>query len=77
MATIVNQQPPERVALVERTDNSGWGVAVLILVIVIAVGAYAYFHYHRAAQPTSGGTNINVTLPGGTTNDGSTDTTGY
>ena len=70
MATIVNTPGPERVVEVRRTDSSGWAVAVLILVVVIAVGAYAWVHYHRAAPAASGGTNINVTLPGGTTDTG-------
>lgn len=68
MATIVNNPSPgpDRIVEVERTDSSGWAVAVIILLIVIVVGGYAWFHYHRAAAPAaSGGTNINVTLPTG------------
>lgn len=73
MATIVNNpQPNERIIQVDRTDSSGWAVAVIILLIVIVGGIWAYAHYHRAAAPApSGGTNINVTLPGGTTDNGS------
>ena len=70
MATIVNN-PPERVVEVDRGDSGGWAVSVIILLVVIAVGAYAWIHYHHAAQPASGGTNINVTLPAGTQNSGS------
>lgn len=70
MATIVNNPGPDRIVEVDRTDSSGWAMAVLILVVVIAVGAYAWVHYRHAATPASGGTNINVTLPAGTTNSG-------
>ncbi len=61
MATVINNPG-------ESSDSSGWAVAVIILLIVIAGGAYAWFRYHRAAAP--GDTNINVTLPTGTQDNG-------
>lgn len=68
MSTIINnpRAEPERTVLVESGDQSGgWAVAVVVLLLVIAGGTYWYVHYHRAgtAAQTSGGTNINVTLP--------------
>lgn len=68
MATIVNNPGPERVVEVDRTGDStgGWAVAVVILIAVI-VGIFAWVHYHPATAPTStGGSNINVTLPAAT-----------
>ncbi|MFA6278722.1 MAG: hypothetical protein WCS97_02790 [Candidatus Paceibacterota bacterium] len=44
-------------------SGAGWAVAVLILLAVIGVGAYFWLHYRGTAPATSGGTNINVTLP--------------
>lgn len=72
MATIINNPGSERVIEVDRTDSSsGWVVAVVILLAVIVVGSYAWFHYHRvAAATTSGGTNVNVTLPAPTSGTG-------
>lgn len=60
----------ERVVERERvvTDSSGWVFACFLLIVAIIAGVWAYFHYYRRAQPQpSGDTNINVTLPGGTT----------
>lgn len=68
MATIINNPGPERVVEVDRTADasSGWAVAVVVLIAVI-VGLLVWYHYHHAAAaPASGGTNINVTIPGGT-----------
>ena len=44
------------------SGGAGWAVAVIILLVVIAGGAYFWMHY-RTPVTTSGGTNINVTLP--------------
>lgn len=71
MTTIINtpnQPPTEKAVLVDMTDNSGWAIAVIILIAVIAFGGYYYMQHRAPAQNTSGGTNINVTLPD-TTNE--------
>lgn len=70
MATIVNNQPPERVVSVDRDDSGGWAVAVVILVIVVAIGGFLWYRSHRGAYTApaqSGSANINVTLPSGNT----------
>ena len=71
MTTIINtpnQPPVEKTTLVGVTDNSGWAIAVVILIAVIAFGGYYYMKHRAPAQNTSGGTNINVTLPETTQN---------
>ncbi len=61
MATIVNNPGPERV--VERTDSSGWVVAIIILLVLIA-GLFWWFRYYRAPAPAANeSANINVTIP--------------
>jgi hypothetical protein len=76
MATIVNNPGPERVVEVERSDTSGWAIAVIILIAVI-VGLVVWARYHRAPPaPSSGNTNINVSLPDGNTNTGTNGTPG-
>ncbi len=61
MATIVNNPGPERV--VERTDSSGWVVAIIILLAFVA-GLFWWFRYYQAPVPAAGDSaNINVTIP--------------
>lgn len=71
MATIINNPRSDRVVEVERpSDSGGWAVAVVVLIAVI-VALIVWFHYHHTVvvnPPASGGTNINVTLPGGASN---------
>lgn len=57
----------ERNTSTDTGDTGGWAVAVIILLAVVVIGGL-YFYYHRGAAPAApAGTNINVTLPGGTT----------
>ncbi len=62
----------ERRTVIDRRGDSstGWVVAVLILLAVIIGGVIVWKKYGHTSAPaqSSGGTNINVTLPGGTTN---------
>ena len=65
MATIVNNPGPERVVEVDRSDSSGWAVAVIVLVLVI-VGLFLWYRYYHTAPPAQNGSaNINVTFPSG------------
>lgn len=63
----------ERTVRVEKGESqTGWVVAVIVLIVVIIGGAYLWTHYRRApAAQEPNSTNINVTLPAGTTNPGS------
>ncbi len=64
MVTVVNNPGGERV--VEKSDSSGWAVAVIILIALVAVGAFFAWRYYRApAAPAPSGANINVTIPTG------------
>ncbi len=72
MATIVNNPssaPATERTYIERSDDSGagWAVAIIILLAVVAIGGFMWMRYYNApaaATPQStGGTNINVTLP--------------
>jgi hypothetical protein len=63
MVDIINN-PESRT--VERSDSSGWAVAVIVLILVIGVGAFVWARYYRApaqAPSSTGGSNINVTVP--------------
>jgi len=66
MVTVVNN-PGGSDRVVERSDSSGWAVAVIILIALVAVGGFFAWRYYRApaAAPaqSNGGANINVTVP--------------
>jgi len=64
------------------TDSSGgWAVAVVVLIAVVVLGGL-FLYYHRGAGPAlpntgaPSGTNVNVTLPGGSGGGASGGTTG-
>lgn len=62
MTTIINTPGNS-----ESTDSgAGWAVAVIVLLAVIAGGVYFWSHYRYAAPARTGGANINVTIPQGT-----------
>lgn len=72
MVTVLNNPtaPATERTTIERTtsDSAGWAVAVIILLAVIVVGGYFFVRHYRAAAPaapasSTGGANINVTLP--------------
>jgi hypothetical protein len=52
---------------IERTD-AGWAIAVLILLAIVLFGfLYAWRSYRAATATPPGSTNVNVSVPGGTT----------
>ncbi len=80
MTTIINGEPVvERRTTIERTSDSssGWAVAVVILIAVIVVGGILWMRSHKAVPATTtGGANINVTIPTGGSQSPAGDTSG-
>ena len=64
MTTVINNQEPrgERVAVVDRTDSSGWIVAVIILLAIIGGVAFLWSRYSHNVDVMPGST-INVSVP--------------
>ncbi len=64
MTTVINNPEPgtEKVNIIERTDASGWMVAVIILLAVIGGGFYLWNRYSHNVAVMPGAT-INVTVP--------------
>jgi hypothetical protein len=66
MATVINNPNPDRPVIeVERSDSSGWVVAVIVLLAVIVGGFLWWTRYGRApaAPVQNDAANIEVTVP--------------
>jgi hypothetical protein len=88
MATIVNNPGGPGEHVVEKSDSSGWAVAVIILIAVLVVGGLVWLNYYGAPAgvPTEqgnqqqgsndpgGNANINLTLPPNDDNDSNSNT---
>lgn len=68
MATVIERErTTDRPAYVDRGDSgAGWAVALVLIVAVLAVGLFVWARYRGVspATPNTGGSNINVTVPG-------------
>lgn len=50
--------------------GSGWAVTVVILLAILIIGGYFWFNSQKAAPAPKEGASINVTLPTGSSDAG-------